>query len=246
MSTAPLEIEGVVRGSELEVGGAYRKSEGEFEASERARQAWSIGGMAGRVVELTAGEAGSAVTTAALELVRQAQLEGEPAAWVCGVEGAFYPPDARRVGIDLGALPVVRLERSEQMGRAADRLVRSGGFGLLVLDLRGAPAHSGLAEGLQRRLLMHAEAEDVAVVLLTEQVGRGGSELGSTVSCRIEASRRRRGPVSSGDEDSGRDRDREGGRGDGLFECRLEALSDARFGPGWELREVVDGPPGLR
>jgi len=242
MSTAPLEIEGVVRGSELdvggeEIGGVYREGgeEERFESSERGRKAWSIGGMAGRLVEVTAGAVGSAVTTAGLRLVRRSQCEGEPVAWVCGVEAAFYPPDARRCGVDLEALPVVRLDQAGEMGRAADRLVRSGGFGVVIVDLRGKPAHSQLAEGLQRRLLMHAEAEEVAVVLLTEEKGRASGSLGPTVSCRIEASRRRRGPVSGAE--SG---------GDGLFECRLEALSDARFGPGWQLREVVDGPSGLR
>ena len=38
-------------------------------------------------------------------------------------------------GIDLDALPVVRVPDARAAGRAADHLVRSGGFGLVVIDL---------------------------------------------------------------------------------------------------------------
>jgi recombination protein RecA len=211
--------------------------------------------MAGRLVEITSDTTGrctSSVTTAGLRLIRRAQQRREPAAWICGSEATFYPPDARRCGVDLSLLPVVRLDRADEMGRAADRLVRSGGFGLVVIDLRESPAHSELAEGLQRRLLTHAEADDVAVVLLTGGEAGGarggqaaGSSLGPTVSCRIEAARRRRGLSSMQGVGGGSEEDPEVEANEGLFECRLEALSDARFGPGWSLREVVDGPPGL-
>ena len=47
-----------------------------------AVQAWSIGALAGRLVEVTHRGAGTAMTWAA-ELLWQAQQAGEPTAWIC-------------------------------------------------------------------------------------------------------------------------------------------------------------------
>jgi hypothetical protein len=83
----------------------------------------------------------------ALAAVRQAQSAGQPAAWVDG-SASFCPATA---GLDLGALTLVRpppalAERPGRSARrrrgpasaallAADLLLRSRAFGLLVLDL---------------------------------------------------------------------------------------------------------------
>jgi len=128
--------------------------------------------------------------------------------------------------------------------RAASRLARSGGFGLIVVDLAGASlaAASGRSSGrrgrdlldaarmtevplpLQSRLTGLAQTHDVAVVFLTEKT-RDLPSLGTLVSFR-GASRRER-------DERGR------------YLCRVEAIKDKRRGPGWSHTEVRRGPAGL-
>ncbi len=95
---------------------------------------WSVGNLAGRLVEISSARA-SASLTIAFDLVRQAQQMREPVGWVSSTETFFYPPDAAQNGTDLAALVVVRLKSAENIPRAGEKLLRSGGFGLVVLDL---------------------------------------------------------------------------------------------------------------
>ena len=97
--------------------------------------AWGRAGLSGRLVELS-GEGASAVLTAAMGLVRDAQEERETTAWVATQKSLFFPPDAAAGGIDLGALAVIRVPDLPYVPRAADKLARSGAFGLIVLDLQ--------------------------------------------------------------------------------------------------------------
>ena len=55
--------------------------------------------------------------------------------WVTSTESVFYPPDAVHGGIDLAALAVIRVLHAASIPRAGEKLLRSGGFGLVVLDL---------------------------------------------------------------------------------------------------------------
>jgi recombination protein RecA len=181
---------------------------------------WSPGELAGRLVELSAwGD--TAALTLAFELIAEAQHQGEPAAWITATPSTFYPPDAARSGIDLDALPVVRVADAQSAARAADKLARSGAFGLLVLDV-----HNGTVPApLQTRLLGLAAKHDTAVVFLTEKQSDAPS-LGSLVSLRAQASRRR----TSEDK----------------FSCEARIVKDKRRGPGWSHSEIRHGPAGLR
>jgi recombination protein RecA len=155
--------------------------------------------------------------------VLTAQVRGEPAAWVAvRSHGLFYPPDAAEAGVDLAALAVVLVPDAAAAGRAADRLVRSGAFGLVVLDL-GPEAE--LPMPLMARLVRLAAAHATAVLCLTVKPP-GRPSLGSLVSLRAQARHQRL----------------EGGR----FACTLEVLKDKRRGPGRCWEEVRRGPAGLR
>jgi recombination protein RecA len=183
-------------------------------------QGWGYGALSGRVVELSAARA-SAVLTMALGLVWEAQREGEPVAWVGDGRSAFYPPDAAANGVDLAALAVVRLPEARTVPRAAERLARSGAFGLIVLDL----GRTAIPPALQGRLAQQAQRHGMAIVCLTEKAGRAPS-LGSLVSLRAHARRRR--------------------SGENRFAGTLAVSKDKRRGPGWSHAEVHHGPPGLR
>src|SRR5258706_6367601 len=152
--------------------------------------AWSLAELGGRIVELSSREA-PAMLTLAFALVLSAQKKGEPTAWVTSPDSTFFPPDADEGGVDLSALAVVRAPDAHASARAADRLLRSGAFGLVVLDL-GESSRIPLA--LQARLLSLAQAHVAALLCLTEKSGRAVPPLfGSLASLRCEASRERVG-----------------------------------------------------
>jgi len=95
---------------------------------------WSSPQVAGRFAEIS-GSKGTAVLTLAFRLVLDAQKRGEPVGWATSTESSFYPPDVAQLGIDLAALVVVRVPKAQAISRAGEKLLRSGGFGLVVLDL---------------------------------------------------------------------------------------------------------------
>ncbi|MCA8955882.1 MAG: recombinase A, partial [Planctomycetes bacterium] len=163
----------------------------------------------------------------------EAQLRGEPVAWVATGATTFFPPDLAASGIDLAALPVIQVEKGLPVLRAADALLRSGSFGVVVLDL-GEQVSMTLA--VQTRLVGLARRFATALIALTRsrnhpQRTRGprsqsrANSLGSLVSLRAACTHRRT------------DFDR--------FTCELHALKDKRRGPGWRHTEVCRGPNGL-
>ena len=183
---------------------------------------WGFEAFAGRLSELS-GVGSTARLSLAIGLVCEAQRTGETAAWVTNRRSTFFPPDAAKSGADLVRLPVVFAPDAPAAARAAWRLIQSGGFGLVVLDLVGSSAEVPIP--LQSRLTGAAQAHGAAVVFVTEKAADRAS-LGSLVSLRCEAHREAAG----------------GGR----FLCTARALKDKRRGPGWTYTEVRCGPAGLR
>jgi recombination protein RecA len=103
--------------------------------------------------------------------------------------------------------------------RAVERLLRSGAFGLVVIDL-GLGGEHDLSMAQQGRLVTLAQAHDAVVVCLTEKAAESAS-LGSLVSLRAEALRT------------------------GPDEVTVRALKDKRRGPGWTRTSKVRGPAGM-
>ncbi len=148
---------------------------------------------AGRLVELVGAAGLSARTTTALAVIAQAQREGEPAAWIQPEGGGLFPPDVAESGVDLDALVVIHVPAAAGaagLARAAELLLRSNGFGVVVVDLRGGvppgDAWSGRLAGLARQHVLR-------LVVLTDEAARR-SGVGPLVSVRVRAARRRRGP----------------------------------------------------
>lgn len=173
----------------------------------RGVQGWGVHSLFGRLAEVSSGPRTSALTLA-LRLVVEAQKLDEPVAWVTGRASCFFPPDARATGIDLDALAVIWTpaaprcpRRARYPGRhdpgghssgrndltayAADLLVRSGGFGLVVLDLG---RNIDLPMAMQTRLAGLARKHQTAILCLTEKASDERS-LGALVSLRVEATR---------------------------------------------------------
>lgn len=186
-----------------------------------AEATWGLATLRGRLVEVSARGA-SATLTMAMETVVEAQTQHEPVAWLTLVGGTFYPPDAAEYGVDLAALVVVRTLDVMAAARAAERLLRSGAFGLIVIDL-GSGNGAELSMQIQGRLVTLAQTHDAAVVCLTEKANDTAS-IGSLVSLRAEALRLREKPD---------------------FAVTVRVLKDKRRGPGWTQTFKRRGPAGL-
>lgn len=149
----------------------------------------------GKLVELS-GTRACARTSAAVEILLHAQIEGETAAWIQPAGGWLYPPDLRESGVDLDALAILHIPREfgdPGLARAAELLLRSGAFGLIVIDWRISATRMGAA--VQGRLSSLAREHDSRVLLLTNKSATVES-LGPLVSLRIEPERVRRAPGS--------------------------------------------------
>ncbi|HEX4991525.1 MAG TPA: recombinase A [Candidatus Binatia bacterium] len=180
---------------------------------------WSLAAIAGRFIEIST-SANAASLTLAFGLVREAQKQGEPVGWVTSTGSFFYPPDAAHGGIDLAALVVIRVLHAGVIPTAGEKLLRSGGFGLIVLDLETAD----IPVPLQSRLTGLAQHHHAVLVCLTEKESKTFS-LGSLVSLRAHAERQR--------------------SSESRFACRLRVLKDKRRGPTWSHEELCCGPAGL-
>lgn len=178
--------------------------------------AWQLHEFDGQVVELCAAGP-SALLTFAVSLMRDAQYCNQPVAWITKRDDIFYPPDIEGWEISVEGLVVVRMPDSQRVAVAADKLARSGAFGLLLLDLGATPR---FPDSLLRRLLRQAEVHRSAIVCLTE-----AQALGPLVSARIDVSRTQT---------------------TAQFRCVARGVRDRRRAPGWQLEEVRDGPLGLR
>ena len=183
------------------------------------RSLWSLAELAGRFVEISSAGA-SAALTIAFGLVREAQKRGDPVGWVTSTGSFFYPPDAAQNGTDLAALVVIRLLGAESIPRASEKLLRSGGFGLIVLDLGTAD----IPMPLQTRLTGLAHRHHTALVCLTEKEQKNFS-LGSLVSLRAHTEKKR--------------------AAENRFACTLRVLKDKRRGPTWNHEALYSGPAGL-
>lgn len=138
----------------------------------------------GRMIEVS-GRASSARLSTAASLLRRAQQEGETTAWIQASAGGLFPPDLAAAGVDLEALVVIHTpaDRGAQaMLQAAEWLLRSGAYGLVVVDLCGHRAPRGGA--WQARLCALARQHQSRVVVITRSDDHEGS-LGPLVGLRI-------------------------------------------------------------
>ncbi len=182
---------------------------------------WTGASLGGCLAELSSAGAAPSLTLA-FRLVRDLQQQGEPVAWITQTGSTFFPPDVADGGVDVAALPVIRVSDVTESVRVADQLARSGAFGLVVIDLGEC---LDLSIAVQTRLAEQAIAHGTLVLCLTLKTDRQPS-LGSLVSVRGHSRRARHGK--------------------GRFACQVHVLKDKRRGPGWMDEEWCRGPDGLR
>lgn len=148
----------------------------------------------GRLVELS-GVGPVARTTTATRILVQAQREGETAVWIQPAHGSLYPPDLERAGADLSALVVIHVPDTagpHGLYRAAEIMLRSGAFGLLILDPPAPtmPRRASQDTARQGRLLALAREHQTRLLLLSH-AGTHADSLGPLVTLRVESRRMR-------------------------------------------------------
>lgn len=132
--------------------------------------ATGIGGVPrGRIIELLGWES-SGKTTIALHMIAEAQKKGLIAAFV-DVEHAFDPIYAAQIGVDVEALYFSQPMSAEEGLEVVDTLVKTGQFGIIIIDsvaalvpkkeLEGAMGASTI--GIQSRLMGQAMRKLTAI-----------------------------------------------------------------------------------
>jgi hypothetical protein len=131
----------------------------------------------GTITEIL-GECSTGRTALAQTMLATATLGGEVVAWIDGGD-AFDPASAVRAGADLGKLLWVQCaHRLETALKAADMVLHSGGFGLVILDLCDIPATALGRVPLSywyriRNAVQHTPA--IVLVLAKEAVAKASS-----------------------------------------------------------------------
>ena len=145
----------------------------------------------GRIVEIYGGEA-TGKSSMCLHLIAEAQKQGMTAAFI-DVENALDPSYAKALGVRLGDVIISQPDDGEQAMGIAEKLIRSGDIGVVVIDsvaalvskaeLEGSigDSHVGLQSRLMSqsmRILSGAIAKSNTIVVFTNQtrqtIGGGG------------------------------------------------------------------------
>ncbi len=136
--------------------------------------ALGIGGIPkGRIVEIYGPES-SGKTTLAMHILAEAQKMGENVAFI-DAEHAFDPVYAQRIGLDINELYITQPDFGEQALEILETLVRSAGFGCIVVDSVAALTPRAEIEGemgdshmgLQARLMSQALRKITAITSKT-------------------------------------------------------------------------------
>ncbi|MAG13481.1 MAG: recombinase A [Spirochaetales bacterium] len=182
---------------------------------------FSLGNLVGRITELSAAPSAPVLSFISL-IIREAQAHEEPVVWISACESVFFPPDFDANGVDLDALPVVWAPDLKTAVRAAEHVLRSNAFGLVVLDLH---PHAIIDQGRLGKLARFADLHRVAFLFIAQQEKAVSFSLGSIISLRFHSYR--------------------SALGENAFQCVLEACKDKKTAPGWEFSERFYGPDGL-
>ncbi len=137
----------------------------------------------GKVGELV-GPASSGRSAVAVATVAAAAARGEVTAWLDAAD-AFDPASAAAAGVDLDRLLWVRPRNAGETVRAAELVLETGGFTVVVLDL-GVVARSVAGEARERRgalrmRLARAVERAGAVALVLAERPWAGTLAGATV-----------------------------------------------------------------
>lgn len=146
----------------------------------------------GKLIELVSGVGPSSGSSLAALTLLETQKEGGLVAWIEHGEGALFPPDLSRLGLDLDSLLIVRTPIESgaiAIAKAAEILLRTGAFSALTLDFSALRRPRG--EAFLARLAALARENDARVLILRDS--REEPSLGTSIALRLDARRARIG-----------------------------------------------------
>jgi hypothetical protein len=157
----------------------------------------------GRVTEL-AGPAGAGRTGLACAIAASATRAGETIAWI-DAEDALDPEAAAAAGVVLERTLWVRPRAAAETWRAAEILLRAGGFGLVVLDLgESAPEAAAPPAGARHRerrvrpatplVLARAAEATRTTLLVATAIPRMGAAVALALTVAVRRTRWSGGP----------------------------------------------------
>lgn len=135
--------------------------------------ALGIGGLPrGRVIEIYGPES-SGKTTLATHVIAEAQKEGGVCA-IVDAEHAFDTEYATKLGVDIDNLLISQPDYGEQALEVVDRLVKTGGFDVIVVDSVAALVPKAELEGQmgESKMGLHARLMSQALRKLTGTVSK--------------------------------------------------------------------------
>lgn len=187
---------------------------------EHSRGVFSLSTLRGRLTEFICSPASPTYSLISL-LLREAQIQKDSVVWISCSGSVFFPPDMKKNGIDLSALPVVWAKNVRSAVRVCEHLLRSNGFGFLVVDL---PEQALVEQGRLGKLARLSDLHNTAVLFVTRHNGRALYSLGSMISLRFEASRE---------------------NNKNKFTCKVRAVKEKCRAPGWIDEKTFNGPDGM-
>jgi recombination protein RecA len=174
-------------------------------------------GLPRGVVELACPHALGGATSVALAAVRGGQARSRSAwcAWI-DPEGTLHAPGVVVAGVDLKRMLVVHPPRA-QLGRIALKVVSSGAFEVVVVDIDAIPGSSRPSEGERRprakawapevfvrKLALAAEPSGATVLLLTDSARPRSTPWPVALRLELERPQRRELVVRVGKDRRGR------------------------------------------
>lgn len=181
----------------------------------------SIDSLSGLVCEVSQSAPGGGCTVS-VALARAFAEAGRPFAWVSATESVFYAPDLAANGIDPATVPVVWARTPHDATRAAQWLLRSEAFGLVIIDLGDRPV---IPDAALARLQHLARRSGSTVAVLTSKRDDDRS-LGAIVALRLAVQSRY--------------------AADGTVSYTITVVKDKRGGLGTLYRGNLDAPLGMR
>jgi len=184
----------------------------------------TFGSLSGQVVEFS-GWRPTALITLSAGLMRACLKNRRECAWIlCGPENEhslFYPPDLASAGIDVERIPILPADSAARAFGLAERLLRSGAFGMIVLDLT---LHHSIRSRLVGRVNALARSHESLVLCLTRRPP-GQPSLDPMVFIHYHMESRR--------DDAGR------------FRASWHLRKDKQGVPGQRGEGLYEPPPGL-
>ena len=192
--------------------------------TESAPRRFNLPGLSGMVVEFS-GWNQSACISLSIPLIQECQLAGKICAWIvpCSVERAslFFPPDFAESGINCSEIPILWCKNAMDGFGIAEKLLRSGGFGMLVLDLTESRR---IRSNTMGRIHNMAQRFGSLVLCLTRKP-QGEPSLDPMIFVHVHVEARKKNTD--------------------VYEVMATIQKDKAQAPGKTMSWVYDAPPGL-